>query len=131
MARDDESWHVDVRWTSRDLKPYFSDFVHYEGHGYGFDGSILACINLTDGKRRWKRGRYGHGQVLLVVDMGMLLVVSEAGEVVLVVADPQEHREVARFNALEGKTWNHPVIARGRLLVRNAEEAACFELRTR
>ena len=131
VTRDGESWQVHVRWTSRSLKPYFSDFIHHEGHAYGFDGSLLACVNATDGKRRWKRGRYGHGQVLLVADMGMLLVVSEAGDIVLVDADPHQHQEVARFNAIEGKTWNHPVIARGRLLVRNAEEAACFELQTR
>ena len=131
VTRDGESWQVDVRWTSRSLKPYFSDFIHYKEHAYGFDGSLLACVNSTDGNRRWKQGRYGHGQILLVVDMGMLLVVSEAGDIVLVDADPHQHREVARFNAIEGKTWNHPVIARGRLLVRNAEEAACFELQTR
>jgi hypothetical protein len=76
----------------------------------------------------WKRGRYGAGQVLLLADQPLLLVITEQGEVVLVATDPQKHRELAKFPAITGKTWNHPVIAHGKLYVRNAEEMACFEL---
>jgi hypothetical protein len=60
--------------------------------------------------------------------MDLLLVLSETGEAVLVKADPQQHDELGRFQAVNGKTWNHPVIAHDRLLVRNSAEAACFEL---
>jgi outer membrane protein assembly factor BamB len=52
----------------------------------------------------------------------------ESGEVALVQASPQSHRELARFPALSDRTWNHPVVAGGRLLVRNDREAACYEL---
>ena len=52
----------------------------------------------------------------------------EAGDVVLIQATPERFNEIARFKALTGKTWNHPVVAHGKLFVRNAEEAACFEL---
>jgi hypothetical protein len=51
--------------------------------------------------------------------------------VILVAADPEGHREIGRFQAIQGKTWNHPAIAHGRLYVRNAEEMACFELKSR
>lgn len=115
-------------WTSRFLKPYFNDAVCHDGHCYGFDGRIFASIDASDGARNWKGGRYGHGQVMLVPELDVLLVLSESGEVVLVAADPSGHRELATLDALDGKTWNHPVIADGKLLVRNAEEAACFEL---
>jgi hypothetical protein len=41
---------------------------------------------------------------------------------------PGGHKELGRFKAIEGKTWNHPVVARGKLFVRNDEEAACYQL---
>ena len=117
-------------WTSTRFTPYFNDFVYLNGYVYGFNGRIFTCIDAGGGERQWKGGRYGNGQVLLVADMSVLLVLSETGEVVLVEAAPHRHNELARFQAIEGKTWNHPVIADGKLFVRNSEEAACFELPT-
>ena len=57
-------WKAEEQWTSAGLKSNFSDFVVHEGHVYGFDGSIMACIDAKDGKRKWKGGRYGHGQLV-------------------------------------------------------------------
>ena len=121
-------WIVEERWTSNGLKPYFNDLVVHNGHAYGFDGSILACIDLADGKRKWKGGRYGNGQMLLLPDQNVLLVLSEEGELVLVGATPDQFKELARFPAIEGKTWNHPVLVGDLLLIRNGEEMAAFRL---
>jgi hypothetical protein len=128
VARDGSAWTATPRWASRRLKPSFNDFVVHDGVIYGFDGTFFGCIDLHTGEGRWRGGRYGHGQVLLLADQSLLLVVSESGEAVLVAATPDEHQELGRFQAVKGKTWNHPVIAGGRLYVRNAEEIACYAL---
>jgi outer membrane protein assembly factor BamB len=128
VSKNDKELSVEESWTSRHLKPDFNDFVVHREHGYGFDGAIFTCIDLATGLRKWKGGRYGKGQVLLLADSDLLLVTSEYGEVLLLKADPSGHRELAKFPALEGKTWNHPVVIGDRLYIRNAQEAACYRL---
>jgi outer membrane protein assembly factor BamB len=128
VRRDGDSWAASQLWAGREMKPSFNDFVVHEGHAYGFDGAMFCCLDLGAGTRRWKGGRYGHGQVLLLADQGLLLVTTEKGEAVLLRANPERLEELGRFQAVRGKTWNHPVVAHGRLFVRNGEEMACYEL---
>jgi outer membrane protein assembly factor BamB len=128
LTHDDGGWNLEERWTSTGLKPYFNDFVVHEGHAYGFDGNILASISLEDGTRRWKGGRYGNGQMILLAEQDLLLVLSEEGEIALVSATPDKYTEVARFPVLDAKTWNHPVVVGDVLLVRNGEEMAAFRM---
>ena len=121
-------WAIAEKWTSNGLKPYFNDFVVHKGFAYGFDNNILASIDLADGKRKWKGGRYGNGQMVLLPEQDLLLVLSEEGDLALVSATTDQYKEIAKFHVLEGKTWNHPALVGDVLLVRNGEEMAAFRL---
>lgn len=122
-------WTVEEKWSTKRFRPSFSDFVVHEGHVYGFDDGVLSCVELKTGERVWRKGRYGSGQLLLLADQSALVLLSERGEIALVPAKPTEPEEPLRIAAIEGKTWNHPVIAQDRLIVRNAKEMACYRLR--
>jgi outer membrane protein assembly factor BamB len=130
VEKQGSTWQVEEVWTSRAISPYFNDLVIEGNHLYGFGTGVFSCVSLDDGKIKWRERGYGAGQVLLLADQNLLLVLSETGAVALLEANPNQHREIARFQALkgEGKTWNHPVVAHGRLYVRNSEEAACYQL---
>jgi outer membrane protein assembly factor BamB len=114
-------------WRNILMKNRFTSSVLQDGFIYGLDESILACLDAATGELKWKGGRYGYGQVLLA--SGHLIVLSEDGDLALVRATPERHQEVVRFPVLEGKTWNHPAMADGYLLVRNINEMAAFDLR--
>ena len=115
-----------VVWANNRMKNKFNDPVLYEGHIYGLDEGILACIDVATGDLKWKGGRYGYGQVLLA--SGHLVVLTEDGDVALVRASPERFQEVSRFSVLSGKTWNNPAISDGLLLVRNETEMAAFRI---
>lgn len=128
ITRDGEQWVIEESWTSRKLRPSFNDFVVHEGFVYGFDQHILACVDVSTGERRWKRGRYGFGQLLLIPEHDQLIVLSEKGDLVLLAANSKRLQELGQVHAIEGKTWNHHILVDDRLFVRNGAEAACFQL---
>lgn len=123
----DSGWKFDVVWRdSGTLKTKFTSPVVRGAYAYGLSDGILECVRLSDGKRQWKKGRYRQGQVLLVDDV--LLVTSESGSIVLVAAEPEEFRELAKLDVIGDVTWNVPALSGDRLLIRNADEAACLRL---
>jgi len=122
----DGAWESEEIWRSAQLKSKLSNFVVHDEHIYGLDNGLMTCLRLDNGVRTWKKGRYGHGQLLLVGDR--ILIQAESGEIALVEANPTEHRELGRFVGLSSKTWNHPSLAGNLLIIRNDSEAAAFEL---
>lgn len=116
-----ESWPL-----SRAMKSKFNTVVQLDGFAYGMDDKVLTCVDLTNGRRKWKNGRYGYGQLMLVDDV--LLIQAESGGLALVQATPEKYRELGRVSPLSRKTWNPPALSGNRLLVRNDKEAVCLEL---
>ncbi len=129
VAADGDRFTATKVWSNSHLRTRFTNVVVTGGFVYGLDDGVLECVELSTGERKWRSGRYGHGQVLLVGRT--LLVTAEFGDIALVDASPAAHRELARFPALTGKTWNNPAISGHYLLVRNDQEAACYQLPTR
>ncbi len=129
ITRNGDSFQSTKIYETPRMKNKFTTSVYKDGYLFGLDDGVLACVDPSDGQRKWKKGRYGHGQLLLVGDI--LLILTEDGELVLVKADPEKFTELARDPGLEGQTWNIPTFANPYLLVRNNKEAACYELKTR
>ena len=127
LTQDGGKFSVREVWRNIRMKNQFTSSILLDGFIYGLDESILACVDAETGQLKWKGGRYGYGQTLLA--SGHLIVITEQGELVLVRATPERHEEIAKFPAIEGKTWNHPAMAGGILLVRNGAEMAAFDLR--
>lgn len=118
---------VSDQWQStRTLRTKFCNMTFISDAIVGLDNGILCAVNPDDGKPLWKRGRYGHGQLLKVGDQ--LLIVSERGDVCLLSPDATGPHELARFTALERKTWNQPILIDDLLIVRNDRQIACFRL---
>ena len=126
IAKEGDAFTAQPVWKNKRLKNKFNSSVLYKGYIYGFDEAVLECFDPQTGEVKWKGGRYGYGQLLLAG--GYLIITTEQGELVLVRATPEGHQELARFQAIEGKTWNIPAIDNGLLLVRNTEEMACFRI---
>lgn len=127
VNRTGDKWSCKELWSTNELKLKFNNAVVHGDYVYGLDEGILVCLSLEDGRRQWKEGRYGYGQILLVDDV-LVIQVETTGEVVLVNATPKEHRELGLLAALNGLTWNPPIVSQGKLFVRNNTEAACYDL---
>ncbi|NOZ39442.1 MAG: PQQ-binding-like beta-propeller repeat protein [Planctomycetes bacterium] len=133
-SEDGKAWQVEPAWRGG-LKPVMKtkmgNVVIRDGYVYGIDEVNLQCIELDTGKKQWKKRRrpkFGHGQIMLIGDT--ILVLSEVGEVILFEASPEKYRELASMRVFDDSqiTWNNPAFSSPYLLVRNAEEVACYEL---
>ncbi len=120
-------WNIEERLSAVQLKSFFNDFVVHNDLAFGFSGPFVECVDIVEGGRKWKSSRYG-GQLILLADQDLLVVLTEKGEIALIKATPDKFTELGRFSAIEGKTWNHPVVVGDILLVRNSLEMVAFRL---
>jgi outer membrane protein assembly factor BamB len=127
IVKNGDGWEAKELWKNKMLRAKMSSPVAYQDHIYGMDDGVLTCISAKDGSRKWRSGRYGHGEPLLCGDL--IIILSESGKLVLVEATPEAFRELGSIQAIEGRTWNYPALARGIVYVRNDVEMAAYDLR--
>jgi len=132
ISKTGSTWKATEIWRKPgELENHWSTPVHYNGYLYGLFGAAsssnpLKCVDLATGQERWSVSGFGPGGVL-VVD-GKILVLSEAGRLVLVEPDPTAYRELARYQAVTGKCWNVPAVSNGRIYARSVREAVCLDV---
>ena len=127
ITKEEDSWKTSFVWQNMNLKSKFSSAVFDGTNIFGLDLGILVCLDPTTGKRIWKNGRYTHGQFIKVGDY--LVVQSEKGFVAQAVASADGFMETGRVKGLRHRTWTHPVIAGGILLIRNDREMAAYQMK--
>lgn len=122
------SWKITELWSSRFLRPSFNDSLISNDLVFGFNQAVFSCIDGQTGKRLWHGGRYGFGQAILLQTTGQIIVAAENGDAVLLRATGDGLQEQHRISVLNGKTWNHPIVANGCLYLRNGADAVCMKL---
>ena len=108
------------------LKTKLTSPIIRDGYAYALSDGILECVDVQTGDRIWKKGRYQHGQLLLLGDK--LLVHAENGFLALVDATPDGFQEHGRFSTIDGICWNTIAVYERYVLVRSELEAACIEI---
>ncbi|GAA4420707.1 PQQ-binding-like beta-propeller repeat protein [Bremerella cremea] len=132
VKKDGDKFDVEVTWQNqRVLKTKFTNVAIQGNDVFGIDDGILEKVTIGEKRPAWRKRGFGHGQVLLVGDQ--LLVMGEEGNLALVDTAADKYTELGRIKALSSEvapTWNPLCIYGDLLLVRNAEEAACYRLAT-
>jgi outer membrane protein assembly factor BamB len=124
-------WHQ----PAKVLANHWSTPVYSKGYIYGISGHAqygkapLVCVEATTGKVMWTRAGFGPGGCTLVDDC--VLVLSDAGDLVLVKATPSEYTEVARSHVLAGKCWNAASVSNGKIYARSTREGASLDVSLR
>ncbi len=130
LVAESDGWAAELQYTTRNMKSHHGGFFYWKCHLYGTDESILTCLDFRSGKVLWENRSVGKGAVVLAD--GHLYLRSENGPVALVEATPHGYHEKGRFNQphRSGKpTWPYPVIAAGRLYLRDQDILLCYDLR--
>lgn len=132
IGQENGKFTVTQLWKKTSLMNHWGTPVCQNGYLYGLYGysayysAPLKCIDMATGEEKWSQSNFGMGGLILAD--GKLLVQSEGGEIAMVAATPDSYQELARFQAVEGKCWNAPILSNGRLYARSVSESASYEL---
>jgi outer membrane protein assembly factor BamB len=117
-----------IMWQNKAIQAHFSSSVLYQGKVYGIgDPGNLVCLDPANGKVLWQKSGFEKGG--LIVAYGHLMAFEGGtGALVLAKASPTAYAEVGRFTPLGGQSWTAPIVAGGKLIVRNKTKLAAFAL---
>ena len=119
--------NASIAWENKDLQCHFNSPILYNGNIYGISGD-LACLDPQTGKALWKQSGFEKGG-LVIVDGVIIAVDGAKGDVVMAEASPRAFRELGRIKPLGGQSWTAPIIADGKLIIRNKSALACLALK--
>lgn len=125
----DGDYQAEIVWRNREMKNHFATSIYYQGHLYGFDNSILKCLNAVNGVEKWKTRGYGKGSLILAD--GHLVILGEKGNLGLAPATPTGFVEKANIRVFRSKCWTVPALAAGRLYLRDESEIVRINLKER
>lgn len=118
-------------YSTRDMKNHHGGVVLVNGYIYGYNDSILTCLEFASGKMVWRDRSVGKGAVTYAD--GHLYILGEDNIVGLVEATPAGYREKGRFTIADQglPSWAHPVVSGGRLYIRNQGTLTSYDVRAR
>ena len=126
-SEPDEVW-----FKANELMNHWSTPLAHDGHLYGifefkkYGTAPLQCVDMESGEVKWQERGFGPGNCIMVGDK--LIVLSDAGELVIAAATPEKYEELARADVLAGKCWSTPAFSDGKVYLRSTEEAVCIDL---
>jgi outer membrane protein assembly factor BamB len=117
-----------VLWENKDMRSHFASPVLWKEHLYGVDNKQLVCLDLVSGGVEWTERSVGKGSLMMAG--GLMIVLSDKGELSIVAPSPTEFEVLSRAQVLGGKCWTVPVLSNGRIYCRNARGAlVCLDVR--
>lgn len=117
---------AEIVMESSRMRNDWSSSCYKDGYIYGFNVATLVCIDAETGERKWFRRGFGKGSLIMVNDR--LFILSDQGHLTIAMANPDEYREIASIEALEGRSWTAPSYANGKIFMRNHTRMACYQV---
>ena len=116
-------------YFNKDMRNHYCTSVLVGEYLYGYSSNILTAMKLTTGEVAWKNRSVGKGTVLYAD--GHLYCMGEDGTIGLVEATPSDYKEKSRFTIPKGSypTWTPPVIANGKLYLREQDTLYCYNIK--
>jgi len=131
IKKSGDAWQATRVYKNKRMRNHLSTSVRHKEHLYGFDDQILKCMDFRTGEIIWEQEGFDKGSLVLVNDH--LIVYGANGILALVEANPKEYVEKGRieFSKQGHSCWSVPVVANGRLYVRDLERLVCFDVRAK